>query len=233
MLRPAVLASLLPIFLGATSAFGMEYSEAPMLAERVAAGELPPVEERLPEDPEVITPYESIGRYGGEIRFGILGTSDQELADLLGGRPGAGPLRPGYRLHHRPAEPRQQLGRQRGWSHLHLPPPQRGQVVGRHAADRRRRPLQHGGVRPEPRMGADAGLLHVRRQAGDSAQDRRAYRRVQLRRALRPVPPRTGEPEGAGSPLLPEGLLRPVPPRSCHRSRGGAGRRRGGATGGC
>ena len=31
----------------------MMYSEAPMLAERVAAGELPPVEERLPSNPKV------------------------------------------------------------------------------------------------------------------------------------------------------------------------------------
>ena len=79
---------MLPTFLGATSAFGMEYSEAPMLAERVAAGELPPVQERLPEDPEVITPYDSIGRYGGEIRFGILGTSDQDSLTYWAGDQG-------------------------------------------------------------------------------------------------------------------------------------------------
>lgn len=46
-------------------------SEAPMLAEMVAAGELPPLEERLPvrEDIQVVQPREAIGTYGGEIRF--------------------------------------------------------------------------------------------------------------------------------------------------------------------
>jgi peptide/nickel transport system substrate-binding protein len=41
------------------------YQEAPLLAERVAAGELPPVDERLPRNPMLITPYESVGVYGG------------------------------------------------------------------------------------------------------------------------------------------------------------------------
>jgi len=43
----------------------MQYNEAPMLAEKVAKGELPPVEERLPENPLVIEPVEGIGQYGG------------------------------------------------------------------------------------------------------------------------------------------------------------------------
>jgi len=42
-----------------------KYKEAPMLAAKVAAGELPPVEERLPENPRVVEPLESIGEYGG------------------------------------------------------------------------------------------------------------------------------------------------------------------------
>ncbi len=41
------------------------YNEAPMLAEMVAAGELPPVEERLPVNPRVVEPTESVGVYGG------------------------------------------------------------------------------------------------------------------------------------------------------------------------
>ncbi len=41
------------------------YHEAPMLAALVAAGQLPPVEQRLPADPVVITPVESVGKYGG------------------------------------------------------------------------------------------------------------------------------------------------------------------------
>ncbi|MFO7697661.1 MAG: ABC transporter substrate-binding protein, partial [Anaerolineae bacterium] len=41
-----------------------------MLAEKVAKGELPPVDERVPEEPLVIEPYESIGQYGGTLTFG-------------------------------------------------------------------------------------------------------------------------------------------------------------------
>ena len=41
------------------------YGEAPMLREKVQAGLLPPVEERLPNNPLVITPLEEVGRYGG------------------------------------------------------------------------------------------------------------------------------------------------------------------------
>jgi hypothetical protein len=36
-----------------------------MLAERVASGDLPTVEERLPANPIVIEPNESLGEYGG------------------------------------------------------------------------------------------------------------------------------------------------------------------------
>ena len=46
-----------------SSALAMEYREAPMLAERVKTGALPPVEERLPEEPLVVQP-ENIGEYG-------------------------------------------------------------------------------------------------------------------------------------------------------------------------
>ncbi|MDO6728964.1 ABC transporter substrate-binding protein [Marinovum sp. 2_MG-2023] len=41
------------------------YSEAPELAEMVAAGKLPPLAERLPKNPAVIVPADSIGKYGG------------------------------------------------------------------------------------------------------------------------------------------------------------------------
>lgn len=41
------------------------FVEAPMLAEQVAAGTLPPVNERLPLNPPVVVPYEKIGKYGG------------------------------------------------------------------------------------------------------------------------------------------------------------------------
>ena len=57
------------IFSLSTAAFA--YEEAPMLKEKVEAGELPPVEERLPENPLVIEPLREIGKYGGTWhRFG-------------------------------------------------------------------------------------------------------------------------------------------------------------------
>ncbi len=43
----------------------MAYQEAPMLRVKVAEGELPPVEERLPENPLVLKPIKEIGQYGG------------------------------------------------------------------------------------------------------------------------------------------------------------------------
>ena len=47
----------------ATSAPASKYSESPMLAAKVAAGELPPVEERLPMNPMVIEPVHEVGQY--------------------------------------------------------------------------------------------------------------------------------------------------------------------------
>lgn len=44
-----------------------EFKESPMLSKKVASGELPPVEERLPEDPPVIEPYDKVGEYGGTL----------------------------------------------------------------------------------------------------------------------------------------------------------------------
>ncbi len=65
------------ILLLSTSIVGAQqatYSEAPMLAERVAAGSLPPVAERLPENPRVVSlPGSDIGTYGGDFRDPFVG----------------------------------------------------------------------------------------------------------------------------------------------------------------
>ncbi|MEA3345871.1 MAG: ABC transporter substrate-binding protein [Chloroflexota bacterium] len=45
-----------------------KFNEAPALAELVEAGELPPVDERLPLNPFVVGGREEIGTYGGEVR---------------------------------------------------------------------------------------------------------------------------------------------------------------------
>ncbi len=54
-----------------------KFSEAPMLAELVKQGKLPPVAERVPKEPLVIKPVHSIGRYGGTWRRGFTGPGDQ------------------------------------------------------------------------------------------------------------------------------------------------------------
>jgi len=44
-----------------------KYSEAPELAALAKAGSLPPVEDRLPENPMVIEPNHEVGKYGGRL----------------------------------------------------------------------------------------------------------------------------------------------------------------------
>ncbi|RKX32374.1 MAG: hypothetical protein DRP71_12115 [Verrucomicrobia bacterium] len=44
------------------------FGEAPVLLEQVGTGALPPVSDRLPENPRVILPVDETGRYGGTIR---------------------------------------------------------------------------------------------------------------------------------------------------------------------
>ena len=52
--------------------------QAPMLDPLVADGTLPPVEERVPEEPLVVEPLEGIGTYGGMLRRGFTGPGDDE-----------------------------------------------------------------------------------------------------------------------------------------------------------
>lgn len=42
--------------------------ESPFLNARLEAGELPPLEERIPANPMVMTPVDSVGQYGGTLR---------------------------------------------------------------------------------------------------------------------------------------------------------------------
>ncbi len=51
----------------------IKFFQSPILDERVAKGELPPVEERLPDEPMVVEPIEGIGKYGGILRVPGLG----------------------------------------------------------------------------------------------------------------------------------------------------------------
>ncbi len=53
------------------------YKEAPMLADLVASNELPPVAERIPLNPRVVTPLDEVGEYGGTLRRAFKGISDR------------------------------------------------------------------------------------------------------------------------------------------------------------
>lgn len=53
------------------------YNEAPMLADLVAAGDLPAVDDRLPANPMVMPVAEMTGNYGGTFRRGFKGVSDR------------------------------------------------------------------------------------------------------------------------------------------------------------
>lgn len=65
--------------------FPKQFGEAPMLADLVKAGDLPAVEERLP-DPEdllVIEPLQEIGQYGGTWRRAFTGPADHENGNRI------------------------------------------------------------------------------------------------------------------------------------------------------
>ena len=46
----------------------MTFTENSLFDEDVAAGSLPPLDQRLPEEPLVVQPYEQVGKYGGTLR---------------------------------------------------------------------------------------------------------------------------------------------------------------------
>src|SRR6185436_5890669 len=52
------------------------FKEAPELAALVKAGKLPPVQERIGQDPLVVKPLREIGKYGGTWRRGFTGPFD-------------------------------------------------------------------------------------------------------------------------------------------------------------
>src|SRR5713226_5533908 len=74
-LRPTTCVALLTLA-GAATAQPTKFQEAPMLAEQVKAGKLPPVDKRLPDDPLVVPTVERTGQYGGVWRRAFLGPAD-------------------------------------------------------------------------------------------------------------------------------------------------------------
>jgi len=53
-----------------------KYKQAPILDDLVKSGQLPPVDQRLPNEPLVVEGSEGIGQYGGVWRRGFIGPSD-------------------------------------------------------------------------------------------------------------------------------------------------------------
>ena len=74
-----------PEILRDVAKFPKAFKEAPMLAELVKAGKLPPVEQRLPEpaDLMVVKPLKEIGKYGGRWRRGFTGPADNENGNRI------------------------------------------------------------------------------------------------------------------------------------------------------
>jgi len=70
---------LLIVILLVTTLAGAQYREAPMLAKRVKAGELPPVNQRLPRNPLLIKTVQRTGVYGGTWHMGLKGNRDHAL----------------------------------------------------------------------------------------------------------------------------------------------------------
>ena len=54
-----------------------------MLAEMVKAGKLPPVAERVPQEPLVLKPLNEVGKYGGTWRRGFTGPGDVENGNRI------------------------------------------------------------------------------------------------------------------------------------------------------
>jgi peptide/nickel transport system substrate-binding protein len=52
------------------------FKESPEFAALVAQGKLPPVAQRIGRSPLVLKPVQGVGRYGGQLRRGVLGNSD-------------------------------------------------------------------------------------------------------------------------------------------------------------
>lgn len=59
------------------------FQEAPMLTELVKAGKLPSVDQRVPQEPMVLKPLRSAGKYGGTWRRGFLGPGDSENGNRI------------------------------------------------------------------------------------------------------------------------------------------------------
>jgi peptide/nickel transport system substrate-binding protein len=65
-----------PMVITDTAQYPKSFKEAPALAQLVKDGKLPPVEQRIGQDPLVIKPLHETGKYGGTWRRGFTGPAD-------------------------------------------------------------------------------------------------------------------------------------------------------------
>ena len=72
----SILVVLVTMPLGGVALAQSKYKEAPVVAEQVKAGKLPPVDQRLPSEPLVVPVVERTGQYGGTWRRAFLGPAD-------------------------------------------------------------------------------------------------------------------------------------------------------------
>ena len=81
-----LLVSVLAVALMGSPICAAKYNEAPMLAELVARGELPPVEERLPKNPVVVEPIGEIGQIRAVLSGWVFAGRHYVYNSMLAGR---------------------------------------------------------------------------------------------------------------------------------------------------
>lgn len=59
------------------------FQEAPELADKVNKGQLPPIAQRLPQDPIVVKPEEAVGKYGSMLRMAVVGQNTLMSPEII------------------------------------------------------------------------------------------------------------------------------------------------------
>ena len=131
--------------LAGAAGWAQMYNEAPMLAAMVKAGELPPVDERLPSNPLVVEPFDSIGTYGGTVR--MMDVADSMSIGLRVRHTGL------FRYNQTASQFEADLAASHAWSnnkpHAHADAARRAALVGRRAVHHRRPDVQVGARDPQ------------------------------------------------------------------------------------
>ncbi|AUG54232.1 ABC transporter substrate-binding protein [Thalassospira marina] len=73
------MAVVLAFAFGAKSSHAVEFGQAPLFADQVKNNHLPPVEDRLPRTPMIVSPVDNLGNYGGTWHMAQLAERDYAL----------------------------------------------------------------------------------------------------------------------------------------------------------